>query len=238
MAGSKLTKRQNKAYTGRSQGLIHKAYEIAQVHSSIASIVFIMKGEEILTFSSEQTWVPLLRNIVSYCVLHLAGLSKLTTGQTKGVVRGPNYFVTAEDAIAGGMLHATTPPTSQDEKRGRFMEALARQAVDLRKSVTSSDSSSDSIEVPAPVSNASRTPSSLDAIQEWMSSVPIESSPPFRKRKSKRSQEIPTEAGTPSTGIANYLILWLKSTKFLSDLCGRSSKRGVTFTERFSGWRS
>ncbi|PMD22675.1 hypothetical protein NA56DRAFT_747920 [Hyaloscypha hepaticicola] len=187
MAGPKLTKAQNKAYSGRSRGLMHKGYELAEIHSSISTLVFIWKGDDMLTFCSEKDWLPMLRKI------------------TNGVVRGPNFFVNAEDAEADGMLHTASSPTPQDEQRGRFIETLASQTVSLRKGAESTSRSSSSTEVVAQVPDISRTTSSLvDPLQEWMASVPVEFPSPLRKEGSKCPRENPSsylsaEAGTPMT---------------------------------------
>jgi hypothetical protein len=211
MAGPKLTKAQNKAYSGRSWGLMHKGYELANIHSSISTLVFIWKGDDMLTFCSEKDSLPMLRKIVSVYVFCCQRSTRLRKSQTNGVVRGPKFFVSAEeDAEADDMLHAASSPTPQNE-RSRFIETLASQTVSLRKGAESTGPNSSSTEVVAQVPDVSRTASSLvDPLQEWMASVPIEFPSLLRKEGSKCSRGNPSsdlsaEAETPMTGNHNIL---------------------------------
>jgi hypothetical protein len=226
MAGPKLTKAQNKAYSGRSRGLMHKGYELAEIHSSISTLVFIWKGDDMLTFCSEKDWLPMLRKIVSVFVFCCQHSTRLRKSQTNGVVRGPNFFVNAEDAEADGMLHTASSLTPQDEQKGRFIETLASQTVSLRKGAESASPNSSSTDVVAQVPDVSRTASSLvDPLQEWMASVPIEFPSPLRKEGSKCSRGNPSsylsaEAGTPMTGNHNILNVVDHSTNICSGLHG------------------
>jgi hypothetical protein len=94
-----------------------------------------------------------------------------------------------------------TPADPSTSQHNPFIEA-AHQVVSLRKNTESSGSSMNLHEV---FSIASGDSSPSDEIQEWMDSVPIDSSPPFRKGGSKRVRETPSsplfvEARTPSIG--------------------------------------
>jgi len=56
---------QKKSYNGRAPGLLKKANGLVGVHPSMACLVLIMKGNQTLTYASEDSWIGPLRRIVS-----------------------------------------------------------------------------------------------------------------------------------------------------------------------------